>query len=259
MNSTTTTEIDANVVLTNGETVMLETTDQSSVRYTTPTQEQFEAYQAAYDYLNKVLFDGELQPCLLNFRGRHKRNLGLFWPKRWSRKDGSVTHEIALNPDVLLRPLVETISTLAHEMCHQWQYDHGTPPRGGYHNKEWGNKMAAVGLIPSNTGKPGGKRTGQQMHHYIDPAGPFMAAFKEMPEAVALPWLSGSLAEPPKPPSKNRNKTKYVCQCGTPIWGKCGLTATCGECDMPFTCQESGVGPPALEVKNCPDTWGAAK
>lgn len=85
----------------------------------TPTLEQFRAYQAAYDYFNAALFGGELKPCLLNFRGRHNRNLGLFWPKRWGRLDGTVTHEIALNPDVLLRPLVETMATLVHEMCYQ--------------------------------------------------------------------------------------------------------------------------------------------
>jgi predicted SprT family Zn-dependent metalloprotease len=200
----------------------------------TPTLEQFRAYQAAYDYFNAALFGGELKPCLLNFRGRHKRNMGLFWPKRWGRLDGSVTHEIALNPDVLLRPLVQTMATLVHEMCHQWQQDHGRPSRAGYHDKEWGRKMEVVGLTPTNTGEPGGKRTGQQMTHHIEPDGPFQKAFEAMPAAVALPWLSGGLPDAPKPPSKNKNKVKYVCSCGTPVWGKAGLTVLCGECEMAF-------------------------
>jgi hypothetical protein len=29
--------------------------------------------------------------------------------------------------------------------------------------------MESIGLVPSNTGLPGGKRTGQQMTHYIMP------------------------------------------------------------------------------------------
>jgi hypothetical protein len=33
--------------------------------------------------------------------------------------------------------------------------------------------MEEVGLIPSSTGAPGGKRTGQSMSHYIDPDGKF--------------------------------------------------------------------------------------
>lgn len=200
----------------------------------TPTLEQFRAYQAAYDYFNTALFNGELKPCILNFRGKHKRNMGLFWPIRWGRQDGSVTHEIALNPDVLLRPLVETMATLVHEMAHQWQQDHGTPPRGGYHDKEWGAKMEAIGLIPSNTGQPGGRRTGQRMTHYIDPDGPFEKAFDTMPDAVALPWLSGSLPDGPKAPSKNKNKVKYICSCGTSVWGKAGLAVVCGECEATF-------------------------
>ncbi len=90
-------------------------------------------------------FDGKLKPGLLNFRGRHKRNMGLFWPKKWARADGGVTHEIALNSEVLLRPLMETFGTLVHEMCHQWQEDFGKPPRGGYHDRQWGSKWSLSG------------------------------------------------------------------------------------------------------------------
>jgi hypothetical protein len=39
--------------------------------------------------------------------------------------------------------------------------------RGGYHDRVWGAKMEEVGLMPSNTGLPGGKKNGQQMTHYI--------------------------------------------------------------------------------------------
>src|SRR4051794_22674342 len=101
-----------------------------------PTLEQFAAYQAAYDYFNHELFGGELKPCILNFRGFNLRNMGIFCPHKWER-DGESCHEISLNPDVLRRPLIDTFSTLVHEMCHQWQQDFGEPPRSGYHDKEW--------------------------------------------------------------------------------------------------------------------------
>ena len=45
------------------------------------------------------------------------------------------------------------------------------PGRTGYHNREWASKMLEVGLVPSDTGQPGGKQTGQHMTHYIDPKG----------------------------------------------------------------------------------------
>lgn len=200
----------------------------------TPTLDQFRAYQVAYDYFNGELFDAQLKPCLLNFRGKHKRNMGLFWPRRWVRVGGGVTHEIALNPDVLDRPLADTFSTLVHEMVHQWQEDYATPPRGGYHDREWAAKMLAVGLVPSDTGKPGGKQTGQQMSHFIDPDGPFQRALDRMPADVRLPWLSGGLSAVPKPPSKNKLKVKYTCTCGQTVWGKAEMTVICGECGESF-------------------------
>ena len=40
--------------------------------------------------------------------------------------------------------------------------------------------MDAVGLTPSNTGQPGGKRTGQHMADYPTPGGPFLRACAEL-------------------------------------------------------------------------------
>ena len=53
--------------------------------------------------------------------------------------------------------------------------------------------MVEVGLIPSDTGEPGGKPTGQKkMSHYIDPTGKFIQAVHRMPKDVILPWRSAS-------------------------------------------------------------------
>lgn len=97
-----------------------------------PTTEQFTAYQKAWDYFNEKLFDGQLRPCLLNFSRKH-HSKGFFWANKWT-KEGVTCHEISLNPDVLERPVEKTMSTLAHEMAHQWQQDHGHPSRNAYHN-----------------------------------------------------------------------------------------------------------------------------
>jgi hypothetical protein len=48
--------------------------------------------------------------------------------------------------------------------------------RNGYHNKEWAVKMRAIGLIPTHTGEPGGKETGQKVTHAIAPGGRFKRA-----------------------------------------------------------------------------------
>jgi hypothetical protein len=86
-----------------------------------------------------------------------------------------------LNPDHFKgRSITDTLSTLVHEMAHVWQHAHGKPTRNGYHNKEWAAKMDSLGLNPSSTGAPGGKRTGQSVSHYIAAGGPFAVACSEL-------------------------------------------------------------------------------
>ena len=212
-----------------------------------PTLEQFKKYQAAYDYFNRVLFGNKLRPCLLVFRdGKKKKNVlvyGHFAWDRWANADGETCHEISINPETLRFPLSETMGTLVHEMAHQWQQDHGTPPRPGYHDKEWARKMVEIGLPPSDTGAPGGKMTGQRMSHYIDASGAFQKALDAMPAEVRLPWLTGggeqlAPAKPKEP--KAKNKLKYTCpECGSNVWGKPELKVICGECEVPFECVEA--------------------
>ena len=211
-----------------------------------PTLEQFSKYQAAYDYFNRALFGGTLKPCLLVFRDgrRTKRGIavGHFAPHRWLKGE-ETCHEISLNPETLNRDLADTMSTLVHEMCHQWQQDHGTPSRVCYHDRQWAAKMVEVGLTPSTTGQPGGKQTGQSMDHYIEPGGRFEVAMSKMSDKVKLPWTTGSFVlggtagkedegEGEKSP---KNKIKYTCAgCKANVWGKPELKIVCGECDRPF-------------------------
>ena len=51
--------------------------------------------------------------------------------------------------------------------------------------------MKAVGLIPSDTGALGGKETGQQMTHYIEPGGRFAHACAKFIEThgFILPYV----------------------------------------------------------------------
>lgn len=126
----------------------------------------YKELQYAYDFFNKNLFNNELPNLLITLqRGRY--TFGYFSPERFTGK--SNVSELALNPDYFgERSLADTLSTLAHEMCHVWQhYANVKKPRACYHDKIWANKMEAIGLMPSHTGLAGGRRTGQQMTHYI--------------------------------------------------------------------------------------------
>ena len=164
---------------------------------------------------------------------RKNRALGYFSPKRFGAltEKGLTTDEIAMNPaHFATRTPTEVLSTLAHEMAHLWQEHFGKPSRACYHNKEWAEKMKAIGLHPSATGLPGGKETGQHMTHYILAGGPFAVACEALlSSGYKLVWYDRGGDQ--KKPTKSGQRVKYVCpECDAAAWGKPELSLICGEC-----------------------------
>jgi hypothetical protein len=230
------------------------------------TTVQFKTLDDLYQYYNKALFGGALAECIVNM-SRHNSSYGFFAAERW-KSDGEgeekIAHEISLNPDYLDRPFEQWHSTLVHEMVHLWQYDFGHPSRTGYHNKEWAWKMREVGLVPSDTARPGGSETGQKVSHYINSEGPFIRAFQQLAEedlkALRLKYLPAFSIKKPerRKPKKTEtggigtgeadggedgpegkietynSKSKYSCPCGNNVWGKPGLNIVCGDCGGAF-------------------------
>jgi len=231
----------------------------------TPTSEAYSELQQAYDFFNTHLFDGALPACLITFQ-RQTRTYGYFSADRFiKRSSQTMIDEIALNPAYFAtRPVKEVLSVLAHEMVHLWQYHFAKPGRGRYHNKEWGDKMENIGLVPSNTGRPGGKRTGDQMDHYIVEGGPFDVACNQlMTKEFTLSWLDrfsetpgnadsqtlsgaesqgvkirvpGSRSQDGKAVYGFRLKYSHICSENQTlnVWGKPDLKLTCGECGKTF-------------------------
>jgi predicted SprT family Zn-dependent metalloprotease len=189
---------------------------------------------AAYDHFNGMLFGSLLPPCLITMQ-RHKGAYGYFIAERcarWEDDADRAVDEIALNPAHFgERPPEAILSTLVHEMVHLWQHHYGTPSRARYHNREWAAKMKELGLIPSHTGRPGGKQTGQRVSHYIEPDGPFARALARLDtQAVLYKDLDGDAAEAARR-RKAASKTKYTCPgCGTNAWAKPGVNLVCGDC-----------------------------
>jgi hypothetical protein len=145
-----------------------------------PTKQNYDELSHAYDFFNRRLFGGELPGCLFTLQ-RKSRSMGYFGFERFVSRDQAKSDEIALNPEYFAtRPVGDVLSTLVHEHVHQWQRRFGNPPRRGYHDQEFAAKMEAIGLMPSNTGTPGGKTTGEKMSHYIMADGPFIHACKEL-------------------------------------------------------------------------------
>lgn len=169
-----------------------------------PTSEVYAELERAYSFFNDELFDGRLPACMITLQ-RANDSLGYFSPNQFvkSQHKGVLSHEIALNPSYFaIRSIPETLSILVREMVSLDQYLHSEKlPRGRYRNKEWADMAEAVGIMPSTTGLPGGKRTGENILVYIIDGGPFDVACSTLiDEQFVLSWLDRH------PPANDKSK-----------------------------------------------------
>lgn len=223
------------------------------------------------EHFNLALFDGALRAPLLTIK-RGLGSLGYFSAARWVRNSERIP-EIALNSELFAeRSWLSLMQTVVHQQCHAWQHQFGRPSRPGYHNAEWAEQMEKLGLVPSVTGEPGGRKTGQHILEYPIIGGPFIracAAFAENEMKLPLTGRFAKAAEwkgdtPPFEvglPKKVLNrlcapvgsmtddveisqrdglrvakrKVKYSCPlCGTIVWGRSGLGLKCQKCKRLF-------------------------
>ncbi|EHP44182.1 hypothetical protein OR16_04362 [Cupriavidus basilensis OR16] len=241
-------------------------------RWISATDELYAELEHAYRYFNERLFNNELPGCLFTLQ-RKRNTFGYYGPSRFLRRDArGKSDEIALNPAFFaFRTVEKTLSTLVHEMVHQWQAHAGKPSRNGYHNREWADKMESMGLMPSDTGAPDGNRVGQRMTHYILPGGPFDEACQALVASeILISWVDVQAQTDPmaiqfavepagasipttdvdvdvdvdvealtalglrvdEDDQGKKRKTKYTCPgCGINVWGKAALRLGCLACD----------------------------
>lgn len=157
-----------------------------------PTTDLYASLQVVYEHFNQTLFKRSPLPNVMFTAQRQKSMMGYFSPERWTSKSGKNCHELAINPSYVGRSaIIELLQTLVHEMVHCWQYCYGKPGRANYHNKEWANKMESIGLMPSSTGKPGGRKTGQSMSDYPIVGGEFILQCRALVlfKNFELPWV----------------------------------------------------------------------
>jgi len=224
----------------------------------TPTGMAYESLQLAYDHFNRDLFGGSLPPALITLQ-RHARSYGYFHGDRFTpaHAEGKHVDEIAMNPlHFAERSVEKTLSTLAHEMAHQWQKHHGKEPSRCYHDKQWAGKMKEIGLHPSDTAEPGGKETGPKVSHYIVADGPFarscakfvkshnatlyqdrLGAQRAATAKAKTKGGEGEGDEDEKPKSKGR--AKFVCPgCELNAWAKPSAKLACVPCKKVLVCDE---------------------
>lgn len=225
-----------------------------------PTDEIYKELQQAYDLFNAKLFSGKLPPCLITLQ-REKKTYGYFSAERYINLQHVKRDEIAINPAYFaVQTLTGVMQTLVHEMVHTWQHHYGKPGRRRYHNKEWGDQMEAIGLMPSATGKPGGKKTGEKMCDYVIEGGPFSIACTQLFTAkFKLSWFDRQPIRHVNPEildnaseeetaymedlgivlvdevQSKPNRVKYTCsKCALNVWGKPDLHVICGDCGKRF-------------------------
>ena len=208
---------------------------------------EYGSLQRAYDFFGPRLFGLALPDVLFAYQ-RRPQSGGHYAHERYaSRGDGSKCSELVLNPDSFIgRDDRWIVSVFVHEMTHVWQFAHGKPSGNyHYHNAQWAAKMESIGLMPSNTGAVGGKRTGAKMSHYILKGGPFDQAFDEL---EATGWkLEMELASfRPDAQKKRDSKTKFVCEAACQIIrGKPSTDTYCGPC-LRAILEELGVDVDAI-------------
>jgi hypothetical protein len=203
----------------------------------------YQDLRTLYDAANTTLFHGTLPPCMIGLRYKAKAQ-GWFSQACWGRRtlgpaDDPTIAMIVLNPAVFnAQTDAQILSTLVHEMVHLWQAVYTTQAkdlRPGYHDREWARKMVEVGLMPSSTGRPGGKQTGMRMNDYVLETGPFQAWYRDLtttidPDTSIIVWQETRRLVS-RPPSVK--KVKYVCpgpDCEVKAWAVEGTQLICGDC-----------------------------
>jgi hypothetical protein len=215
----------------------------------TPTTEAYAVWQLAFSFFNQRLYQGQLRDCV--FTLNYSRPLGYFCPGSFQNRDGEMAHQIAMNPTWFeARGDIGAFSTLVHEMAHQWRHDYGPVNRkggrgaGGYHDKVWADRMELIGLMPSHTGEPGGRRLGFRMTHYIIEGGAFDRACREfLNDGNFIDWRDARMRRDPSPattaaaqaPAKSPTSTRYACpRCKITIRGRRGLRVSHDDCNRQF-------------------------
>ena len=221
-----------------------------------PTLTAYGEWQFAYDYFNKELFDGELPDCIITLNAENPKVFGYFHGGQYAHLEGEIKDELSMNPKHFFgRPLFAVLATLAHEMCHVWQFHYGEKKSlRTYHNQEWGDKMESIGLMPSLTGQPEGKKTGQSMSHYIIEGDIFEVTCKTLIEEdnFKISWsnreslitLDDDMLEPEgkdekEPKKKKQTRAKFTCSgCQANVWGKPSLNIICADCNIKFETED---------------------
>lgn len=222
-----------------------------------PTLQVSAEWQSRYSFFNARLFDGVLPDCVITFT-KLPFAQGYFCADAFRDRDGFVAHEIAMNPTYFDLGDMESFATLVHEMCHLWRHVFGPKNRKGglgapgYHDGVWADRMEAIGLMPSDTGRPGGRRTGFHMRDYPIEGGAFDLASRELliggegvnwRDSQTVAWVLNPFnaegSSPQDAPRAQRRKTpsrtRFECPgCKLSLHTRRSARLACLDCERPL-------------------------
>jgi hypothetical protein len=189
----------------------------------TPTLRRIESL---FDALNEKYFDNELPKCVMSI-GKKEGCYGYFTaykPWRDVEHDENRFCEISITAGYLDRPVLDMITTILHEMVHEYNFIHevqDTSRGGTYHNAEYKKAAEAHGLIVEKSAKYGWSTT-----HPSEDLTEWVKAkrFKENTLVHDTPTAK-------KKTKKKSNSRKYVCPCcGAIIRATREVNVICGDC-----------------------------
>lgn len=167
---------------------------------------------------NQAFFEFKLQTTVISFEQRRVNNFGHYVV---GRNPIGVHHNINLNAIHVGMPLWRVLSTLVHEMVHQWETQvHQRRTGGWYHTKTFRKKLSEIGIACNHQG------------HHLHYDYPFLSFLEKHGVNVTEVEQENIRFLPLKGKSKLK---KY--QCGCPINVRVAdsrFSATCNHCHQPF-------------------------
>jgi hypothetical protein len=218
---------------------------------TLPSATAYGQLQVAGEFLNQRLFGGAL-PDVLFTMSRKKNRQGYFGARFFENADGQHAHEISLNPAYFRgRPLEDTLSTMAHELAHEWRHEFGLGNRkggtgsSGYHDLVWHVKMLQIGLVPVYGFTRSGRISKCRVSHTIEQGGPFDLACRELIlSGFRIDWHDRQQTPGPgkrehdNSPTKQGVRARFDCPgCALHAWAKASAKLQCGSCHATMTLQ----------------------
>ncbi len=202
------------------------------------------------DALNRALFTPVLPTAMLLVRGR-RRPAGAEQPVcwgQWRQVPWGPYPALTLNTEALAQDSdAALLGALVHEMVHLWQAQPGhVRPLEGHHNREWARQMLLLGLMPSDTGVPGGRTTGRHMSQFLVPRGRvhglavrWQAAQRPLLSWHLMPLLDLLSVTPRRAGGPTRHR--LTCPtCTAQAWAHCGTRLLCGTCQTRLQRPEAG-------------------